>query len=178
MHDLNSTICLIGMPGIGKSKLGSHLATQFGLKFIDLDQCIEVNYGHTIKDIWNNFGELPFRNLERYQLLKALAQQPHVLSCGGGTPCFYDNMAIISKYSFCIYLKSDIPVLSDKMKIGLHPVFKNSANKELEWRDLLSKRSQYYERAHCIQNAFNLEPNLLGAVSSFCLEKNLIVKRT
>jgi shikimate kinase len=118
-------------------------------------------------------GEPQFRIMERFCLLQALTQGYHILSSGGGTPCFFDNMSLINKYCFSIYLKSTKPLLTREMQEGMHPVFKNGPVVE-KWNDLLQKRSIYYERAHLIQNAYASEPNVLEAVSSFCLKENII----
>jgi len=94
---MNSTkIILIGYMGSGKSVIGSKLSEALGIQFIDLDDAIESAEGTVISKIFESKGELYFRQLERKCLEQLLElPEPMVLSLGGGTPCYYDNMEFI-----------------------------------------------------------------------------------
>jgi shikimate kinase len=86
-------IYLLGMMGVGKSTLGKQLARQLHYSFIDLDKSIEKEEGKSIPDIFAQLGEGYFRKVERQMLLKTAERNHIVVAVGGGTPCFYENMA-------------------------------------------------------------------------------------
>ena len=85
-------IFLIGYMGVGKTTLGKALADRTGLSFIDLDLFIEGRYRKTIRQIFEAEGEEAFREIERKALHEVAEFEDIVLSTGGGTPCFFDNM--------------------------------------------------------------------------------------
>ena len=91
------TIFLVGYMGCGKSTLGKKLAYNLRHDFIDLDTYIEEQEGRTIKEIFADDGEDYFRKLERVYLHRVIDTENVVISVGGGTPCFFDNMEQIRK---------------------------------------------------------------------------------
>lgn len=97
---------LIGFMGAGKTTLGKRLARQAALPFIDLDVYIETNSGKSISALFAAIGETAFRALEREALERLTATheaQSAIISCGGGTPCFNDNMAWMNDHGTTIY---------------------------------------------------------------------------
>ena len=83
----------MGYMGCGKSALGPLISKQTSLPFIDLDKYIENSEKSTISDIFNNYGEIYFRKKERFYLEQVfLKQSSFVISLGGGTPCYFDNI--------------------------------------------------------------------------------------
>ena len=99
-------IVLIGYMGSGKSLIGSNLAKKIDYKFIDLDQYIEKNEACSISKIFEDSGDIYFRKIETKYLIKCLSQNNNiVLSLGGGTPCYNDNLTHInSTNNISIYL--------------------------------------------------------------------------
>ena len=84
-------VSLVGFMGAGKTTVGRALATRLGWRFEDLDGCIEVREGRSIEQIFQQQGELVFRNLERLvmsEILAAAKSGPLVLALGGGAFCF------------------------------------------------------------------------------------------
>ena len=102
-------IVLIGYMGSGKSKIGTQLACKLGVKFIDLDQYIEKNENASIDNIFEQLGDIYFRKVESKYLSKCLSENKNfVLSVGGGTPCYNNNLDIInSNNNISIYLKNN-----------------------------------------------------------------------
>jgi shikimate kinase len=100
---------LIGMPGSGKTTLGSKLAEALSLPFIDLDHEIEKKEGVQVKEIFAMKGENYFRQIES-DTLKLFASSPEnfVLATGGGAPCFHQGIDIINKSGTSIFL--DVPI--------------------------------------------------------------------
>ena len=104
--------------GSGKSTIGKSLSSRLNIPFIDLDQVIENQENDSIKAIFDKKGELYFRKAERQALQRLIAQEsPAVISLGGGTPCYFDNMKDLaqSKHN-SIYLKASIPTLAARLK--------------------------------------------------------------
>jgi shikimate kinase len=85
------------MPGSGKSTWGKKLAKALQYNFVDLDKLIELNEQLSIEDIFRQKGEEYFRDLEHKYLLKTIVMNNVVISCGGGTPCYNDNMNLINE---------------------------------------------------------------------------------
>tara|TARA_X000000368_G_scaffold314256_1_gene251863 strand:- start:307 stop:825 length:519 start_codon:yes stop_codon:yes gene_type:complete len=112
-------IILLGYMGCGKSVIGSELAVKLGLKFIDLDSFIEDNEQQSISNIFKDKGDIYFRNIETIYLNKILDDYDNiVLSLGGGTPCYNDNMnTIISSNNQSFYLKNSNIQLSKRLFI-------------------------------------------------------------
>lgn len=91
--------------GSGKTTIGKKLANRLGFLFIDLDKQIENKYHITIPDIFNRFDENAFRLVENQTLQETFKFSNAVISTGGGTPCFYNNMELINQNGLSIYIK-------------------------------------------------------------------------
>lgn len=109
-------ISLVGYMGSGKSAVGQQLAQNLNLNFIDLDKEIEKECGCTIHETFSNKGELFFRQKEREVLERILATERFVLSTGGGTPCYYDNIDLMNRNSLTVYLSLPLPDLFNRLK--------------------------------------------------------------
>ena len=104
--------------GSGKSTIGKSLSNKLNIPFIDLDQVIENQENENLKMIFKKSGELYFRKAERRALIDLIKQDsPAVISLGGGTPCYFDNMKelVKSKHN-SVYLKASIPTLATRLK--------------------------------------------------------------
>src|SRR5574344_1478013 len=85
-------IILIGYMGAGKTTIGKVLAREMGMDFYDLDNYIEGRFHQKIPEVFAEKGEEGFREVERKMLHEVAEFENIILSCGGGTPCFFDNM--------------------------------------------------------------------------------------
>src|SRR5258706_2602100 len=91
-------IFLLGLPGSGKTTLGKELSKALQLLFVDLDLEVERKAGKKIKEIFSGQGETRFRELESSELEKwCISTTGFVMATGGGTPCFFENIALIYK---------------------------------------------------------------------------------
>jgi len=91
---LNKTVFLVGMMGSGKSTIGARLAALLSLPFIDTDEYIEKEEGRSVRQIFEQEGEAYFREREQH-LLQHLPNKACVVACGGGLPCFQDQMKLL-----------------------------------------------------------------------------------
>lgn len=111
------SIILIGYMGSGKTTVGRQLALALGRTFYDLDWYIEMRYHRTVAQLFAERGEDGFREMERNMLHEAAEFEDIVLSCGGGTPCFFDNMEYILSVGESVYLKATPEVLAQHLKM-------------------------------------------------------------
>ena len=143
-------IVLVGLPGSGKSTFGKQLARELNFVFIDLDKAIEQGEKKEIREIFEKSGEGVFRNVESDYLNKVLnGVEGFVLSTGGGTPCFNDNMDIINEKSISVFLDVSLDEihrrLGDDGK-GKRPLFAgmDSGELTLKLKNLEAERRGYY----------------------------------
>jgi shikimate kinase len=109
-------ISLIGYMGCGKSHVSKILSEKINFRLIDLDKEISRRNKLTIPEIFEKKGEIYFRKLEREALEEILASEENVvLSLGGGTPVYYNNMEIINHNSKSIFLRASVATLSERL---------------------------------------------------------------
>ena len=110
-------IILLGYMGCGKSTVGRLLAKYLELPFVDLDDYLSEIHGHSVPNLFLEHGEIGFRKLEKRALNDLLAStQSAVLSLGGGTPCYADNMqSVIQSTPHTFYLSPSISTLCRRL---------------------------------------------------------------
>ena len=153
-------IFLIGYMGSGKTSLGEKLAYKLEHEFIDLDAYIEKEEGRSISQIFEEDGEDYFRKLERVYLHRIIDQEDVVISTGGGTPCFFDNMEQMNEYGKTIYINMHPKALIPRLKTSsvTRPLLEGKDEKEM--LDFifqsLRERERYYNKAHTVVTGYNL----------------------
>ncbi|MDO4186641.1 MAG: shikimate kinase [Bacteroidales bacterium] len=144
-------IFLTGYMGAGKTTLGKAFAKAMGLQFIDLDWYIESRYHKTIREIFDERGEEGFRQMERNMLHEVGEFDDVVISVGGGTPCFFDNMDYMNSQGQTVYLDVAIPVLFRRLKVAKakRPLLKDKSDEELLAfiQSALEQRAPFYQQA-------------------------------
>jgi shikimate kinase len=144
-------IVLIGYMGSGKTTVGKALAKEIGLPFYDLDWYIESRMRKKVSQIFAEQGEEGFRRIERNMLHEVAEFENVVVSCGGGTPCFFDNMDYLNNQAQVVYLKADPEVLHKHLLMGKgdRPLLKGKSPEELITfiREQLEKREPFYTKA-------------------------------
>ena len=111
-------IIIIGYMGSGKTTVGHALSQELGLPFYDLDWYIETRMHRTVKQIFDEKGEEGFRKIEHNLLHEVAEFEDVIISCGGGTPCFFDNIDYINRQGETVYLKCTTDVLYKHLKMG------------------------------------------------------------
>jgi shikimate kinase len=146
-------IYLIGMPGSGKTTLGSRIAEEIQLTFVDLDHEIEGHEGKSVPEIFMERGEDHFRQIESKILSEwAASQKSFVMATGGGAPCNYKGIDVINKSGLSIFLDVPISVLVTRLKTkNDRPLLGNDLNeKEKILKSLREARLACYRQAKVI----------------------------
>lgn len=154
-------IFLVGYMGAGKTTIGKVLSNQLHLSFVDLDHFIEGRYHKTVRQLFDERGEQGFREIEKNALHEVAAFENIIISTGGGTPCFYDNMSFMNSLGLTVYLKVSTGELVNRIELCKHtrPVLKNLSGEELTQfvAKSLTERSSQYEQARIVFNAETME---------------------
>jgi shikimate kinase len=147
-------IILIGYMGAGKTTIGKTLAKQLGVPFYDLDWYIETRMRKKVKQIFDERGEEGFRVIEKNMLHEAAEFENVVIACGGGTPCFFDNMEYMVGQGDVVYLRGTPDVLFRHLKMGkgVRPLLLGKSDEELlEYiKENVKKREEFYTKANHI----------------------------
>lgn len=130
-QDLDRPIFLIGFMGSGKTTVGKKLSKAGGLPFIDLDQLIVEQSGMDISDYFSLHGESSFREIETKALKSISLDQAMIVSTGGGTPCFNDNIQWMNERGITVYLQ-----------LPPRALLKRLSGKEVQSRPLLHGKSE------------------------------------
>lgn len=148
---LPDKIIFIGMPGSGKTTLGSQFAEDVSLPFFDLDTIIETNEQKTIHEIFESDGEDHFRKVESEALKSFLSgHKRYLLSSGGGTPCFFDNMDLMLRSATTVFVDVPEDILIKRLystNLKERPLL-NEQDLSLKIKNTLKSRRVFYERAH------------------------------
>lgn len=144
-------IIIIGYMGAGKTTVGKALAKELGMTFYDLDWYIESRMRKTIPQIFEEKGEEGFRKIENTMLHEVAEFEDVILSCGGGTPCFFDNMEYLNRQGHTVYLKASPDVLYKHLKMGRieRPLLKDKTQEEMQLfiEKQLEEREPHYLKA-------------------------------
>jgi len=144
-------IILIGYMGSGKTTMGKALSKETGMMFYDLDWYIESRMHTTVPQLFTERGEEAFRQIE-YNMLHEVGEfEDVIISCGGGTPCFFDNIDYLNQQGDVVYLKADPETLYKHLLMAKveRPLLKDKTPEELiaYIREHLKERAPYYEQA-------------------------------
>ncbi len=160
------TIFLIGLPGSGKSTLGRALQSAGVANFVDLDQAIEERAGMSVREIFAQQGESAFRRLET-DTLRSFTDSPgtsghlRIVACGGGTPCFGDNLDHMLASGRVVYLQARRDILIRRLiEAGdSRPLLRGrdaeSVGQYVD--DLTMRRHPFYSRAHATFDSSQLD---------------------
>lgn len=151
----------MGYMACGKTTFGRALANAVGRRFIDLDFHIEQRYHRTIGHIFAERGEAGFRELETRMLREVAEMEDVIVACGGGTPCFNDNMVTMERNGTTVWLEASPGRIVERLIINRsrRPLMADKSTDELldAVNAGLAARHEYYSRAGIHFNGDRLE---------------------
>lgn len=155
------TIFIIGYMASGKTTFGRALARRTGMQHIDLDFFIEQRFHSTVREIFALKGEAEFRRIEGAMLREVGEMDDVVISCGGGTPCFGDNLDYMDSRGLTVCLQASDDVIADRI-IGAgnkRPLMAGKSREEVlrTLNEHMATRRPYYDRAKLIISGDKLE---------------------
>ena len=172
-------IILVGYMGSGKTTVGKALSKETGMMFYDLDWYIESRMRKSVSQIFAEKGEEGFRKIE-YNMLHEVAEfEDVIISCGGGTPCFFDNMDYLNQQGDVVYLKASPETLYKHLLMAKveRPLLKDKSPEELiaYITEHLKGRAPFYEKAkHVLDvNVLDEYDKIKTSVASLCTMLNI-----
>lgn len=155
------TLFIIGYMASGKTTFGRALARKSGLQHIDLDFYIEQRFHSSVREIFASKGEAEFRRIESAMLKEVGELSDVIISCGGGTPCFGDNMDFMNSHGLTVCLQASDEVIADRIISAgdKRPLMAGKSKEEI--LDTLKKhmevRKPFYDRAEIFISGDRLE---------------------
>ncbi len=154
-------IFLTGYMGAGKTTLGKAFAREMNVPFIDLDWYIEERFHKSISELFAERGEASFRELERNMLHEVGEFENVIVSTGGGTPCFYDNMEYMNSCGQTVFLDVHPDILFRRLRVAKQqrPILQGKTDDDLRTFivEALDKRAPFYSQARYRFDAGYLE---------------------
>lgn len=145
---LQKPIVMVGLMGAGKTKIGGLLANALDLPFVDADQEIEKAAQCTIADIFEQYGEPAFRDLERKTIARLMSDDLKVIATGGGAVMNEETGKLVWDSALSIWLRADLNILVDRTgRSTKRPLLQNGNPAEI-LQDLMEKRYPVYGRAN------------------------------
>ncbi len=152
-------IFLVGYMGCGKSTLGRKLSRRLGWRMVDTDARIEQLEGASVSDIFRYEGEQHFRHMERCEIERLIAaEEPVVVSTGGGLPAWGDNMANMNEAGLTVYIRRSAESIASRLSpYGRQKRPKLRGLNDMELVDYMrrnmAERTPWYEKACLILDA-------------------------
>ena len=147
-------IFFIGYTASGKSTIAKGLANYLGVPFFDLDIEVEKYIQTNISNYFNTHGEDAFRIIEQSVLMATIEKAPNnaIIACGGGTPCFYDNIQLMKLNGLVVYLETPIFKIIQHLKqnsaLDRPTIANNNLINSSKLKAHFDKRLPFYEQAH------------------------------
>jgi len=149
---MGKPVFLIGFMGSGKTTWGKKLSNALGVPFIDMDHVIVEKIGMSIPEYFQLHGEEAFRKVEQ-TVMQEQEGRSGIISTGGGTPCYFDNIDWLLANGTVLYLKHSPKSLWNRLSqsdVNKRPALKGFSGDELLAfiEEKLAERAPYYDRAH------------------------------
>lgn len=162
--------------GTGKTTFGRALAKRLGREFIDLDFYITQRFRKSISDIFKEKGEEEFRRIEAEMIREAGEFEDVVISCGGGTPCFHENMEYMNSRGLTVLLTADRQRLLERLRAGgnKRPLIAGKDDSQIlaTIDEGLNAREPFYSQAEIKFSGNRLETRdqIAGSIEDFIAE--------
>lgn len=168
------SISLIGFMGTGKSSVGKALGRQTGRRVVDIDQWIESQKGHKIREIFEREGEARFRELEKQAIAEVVKFSGTVITTGGGAVLNPVNLEALKKCGWVITLSASPDTIYERVKESRHrPLLKDGSKEEVtaKIRRLLEIRNPLYAQADYEFKTDGLAPDQVAHLILETLER-------
>ena len=160
-------IFLVGYMGSGKSTIGRLLAANLHFQFIDLDAWIENRFHKTIRELFAEYGETKFREMEHKGLEELSAFRDVVVATGGGAACYHQNMEWMNAHGVTIYLATSVEILVGRLSAAKakRPLVSDKSDADLESFiiESLHRRELFYRQAHLVVDSTSDAAEVLTA---------------
>ena len=144
---INCNIFLIGFMGAGKSMIARTLQRELGFPLVEMDERIVQEQGMSINDIFAQYGEAHFREIESQLVVDLGKQEPSIVSCGGGVVVRPENTQNMKKSGRIVLLKASPETIFERVKNSTdRPILNGHMNVEYI-AELMEKRRVLYEEA-------------------------------
>ena len=164
-------IFLVGFMGSGKTHWGRLWSANNPFSFADLDDVIEKEQQTTIKKVFEEKGEIYFRDIETATLHSFTEHQNTIIACGGGTACFNNNMEWMNGHGITVYLRSSPKELAERLlsEKNHRPIIKDIHDNGLEdfITKKLSERESFYNRAKIILDTKGITVNTFKEIINY-----------
>ena len=147
---LRRPLVLVGLMGAGKTSVGTRLAQQLGVGFVDSDAEIERAAGMTIPEIFARLGEPAFRDGERRVIARLLTEKPGVLATGGGAFIEPRTREEIARHATSVWLRAELGVLWDRVRDRPGRPLLQASDPRQVLSDLLDRRYPIYAEADVV----------------------------
>lgn len=144
---MKTNIVLIGFMGVGKSAVGQALAEKLGNKFVEVDSLIERKAGKSISRIFQDEGEIAFREMEIEAIKEIASKKNQVIACGGGVVLNKINIDRLKKDSIIVWLTASPGEILKRVAADEERPLLKGKNNASDIRTLISYRRPFYERA-------------------------------
>lgn len=172
---MKNNIILIGFMGCGKSSVGIRLSYALKRTVIDTDKLIEKKQNMTISEIFAEYGEAAFRQMETECLRELIkAEDNRIISTGGGLPVREENHALLKELGRVYYLKVTPEAVYERLKgDNTRPLLRGENPKE-KIKELLSQREAFYEK--CAENIIEVSYKGFEEIIEEIVEKERNIK--
>ena len=160
MKGLNR-IYLVGYMGAGKTTAARRLAHRLGWEVVDTDALFEEKYKISVNDFFNKYDETLYRKLESEVLKATESLENVVVSTGGGTACYFDNMEWMNQHGLTVFLRISPQAAVDRVIHSRHkrPLVEGKSEEELT--EFVNKhyasRMPFYEQARITVKSEDLD---------------------
>ena len=160
-------IYLIGYMASGKTTIGNTLAGLLHIAFTDLDALIEATEGCSVADIFQQRGEAYFRRAEQAALQQTFKMDDVLVACGGGTPCFENNMAAMNAHGLTVWLNTRLETIYERLLKARNqrPLLAGTSDADL-WLHIqqqMKERLPFYSQAQLMYEPHREPPAQLCA---------------
>jgi shikimate kinase len=147
MRRLKKTVVMVGMMGAGKTAVGTAVARQLNVQFLDSDEEIVRAADRTIAEIFERDGEEFFRARESEVIARLLRGTPCILSTGGGAFLSEANRHLIHEVGVSVWLRADLELLWQRVRHKTTRPLLRTPNPRETLRQLYEARLPFYGEA-------------------------------